>query len=111
MALSQKRILGQLSSSAAALLTVTSGQTWILNGGTVTNGDTGASVADIIFYIYPSGGSDGDATKRLVINSMLPGETRYLNLRDHMEAGDVLEGVAGTASKINYHIPYTVRTD
>jgi len=111
MALSQRRIMGQLASSAAALLTVPTGQTWILNGGTVTNGDTSSSVADVIFYIYPSGGSDGDATKRLVIKSMLPGEIRYLNLRDHMEAGDVMEAVAGTASKINYHIPYTVRTD
>jgi hypothetical protein len=111
MALSQKRVVGQLASSATALLTVTTGQTWILNGGTVTNGDTSASVADVIFYIYPSGGSAGNATKRLVIKSMLPGEIRYLNLRDHMEAGDVLSAVAGTASKINYHIPYTVRTD
>ena len=68
-------------------------------------------MADIIFYIYPSGGSASDATKRLVIKSMLPGEIRYLNLRDHMEAGDVLAAVAGTASKINYHLPYTVRTD
>lgn len=107
MANSPDRILGQLAGTASALLTVPAGQKYILNGGTVTNAN-GADVSDIEFYIYPNGGSASNATARIPEFSLVDGQFKYLNLRDHLNAGDVLAAKAGTASAVNYHIPFTV---
>jgi hypothetical protein len=109
MAIEQREALGQLASSATAILTVPDGQKYILNGGRLTNA-SGSSVADIEFYIYPSGGSAGNDTVCLEFESILDKKFEFLNLRDHLVAGDVLAAKAGTASALNYFIPYTVIT-
>jgi len=110
MALQLKNAKGQLASTAAVILDVAVGQTWVIQNITIHNGDA-ADQPNIKFYILPDAGSVGASNIFIDIPSLLAGETRQINLKHNLESQDRLFAVADNATKVNYVVSYAVRTD
>lgn len=110
MALIYRNAKGQLGNTPGALLTAETNQTIIIRSISLFNG-SGGSVADTSLYVYPSGGSAGNATEFFYEGSMLSKKGASPNLKDNLHSGDVLAGEAASASAINYIISYAVITD
>jgi hypothetical protein len=111
MALQNRNVKGQLSNSAGALLTAGSNQTFFIQKITLHNA-SGSDVANVKLYIYASGGSVLDSTQFIEIGSIADGETQTVNLGNHvLYNGDIMAGVAGTNTAVNYLISYAKRTD
>jgi hypothetical protein len=107
-----KKVKGQLGTSAAALLTVSSAQ---LDVKSVSLHNTDAASISVQLYdVTNSGGSAGTAaTADLLWNITIKSNQTILlpltaNGAPHpfIAAGDTLQGKAGTASKVNYVISY-----
>lgn len=105
-----RNVKGQLAASPGALLTAGVNQTAILQTITISNA-SGADVADIKFFIYPSGGSATNATQVSYTASLVDDGDKQISLKHNLYNGDVLAGVAGTGTAVNYVISYAVRTD
>ena len=110
MALFTRNVKGQLADSPAALLTVDLSQTWIIQNITISN-NSGSTVSGIKFYVYPNGGSAGNATQFVNIGSLTDDESRQISLKHNLGSQDVLAAEAGTATAVNYIVSYAQRTD
>jgi hypothetical protein len=111
MALQNLNAKGQLAALAVALVTSGTNQTFFLQKITLHNA-SGSDVSNVKIYIYASGGSATDATQFIEIGSIADTETVTVSLGNHvLRNGDVLAGVAGTGSAVNYIVSYAKRTD
>jgi len=111
MALQNLNVKGQLANSAGALLTAGTNQSFIIQKITLANA-SGADVADIKLFIYASGGSAGNTNQVYYLGSLADDDQVTVALGNHtLRDGDVLAGVAGTNTAVNYVISYAKRTD
>ena len=91
---------GQLPSSIGDLYTVPDDTETVIN--TMSYVNTHTSALDVNLYIKPSGGT----ARRIMPKNMSLGAS-YLMLWDdeeNLDAGDKIQGDAGTASKVDYII-------
>tara|TARA_R100000951_G_scaffold19244_3_gene16015 strand:- start:3569 stop:3901 length:333 start_codon:yes stop_codon:yes gene_type:complete len=110
MALQTRNVKGQMSNSAAAVLTAGTKQTFIIQNITIANA-SGSDVSDIKFYIYPDGGSASNSTQVFFLSSLVDDSQAQVSLKHNLYNGDVLAAVAGTNTAVNYVISYAKRTD
>lgn len=91
---------GQLPSSIGDLYTVPASTETVIN--TITYVNTHTSALEVNLYIKPSGG----VARRIIPKNMSLGIS-YLMVYDdeeNLDAGDKIQGDAGTASKVDYTI-------
>lgn len=107
MAIQNLAARGQMSNSAAAVLTAGTSQTFLIQKVTIANA-SGSDVADIKFFIYASGGSAGNTNQVKYIGSLVDdGEQVVSELNNQiLKDGDILAAVAGTNTAVNYFINY-----
>lgn len=92
-----------VSDSAETLVTTVSGQRKVVTAATFYNSDT--SAVSLTLYRFASGGTAG-ATNIIATKTIPAGASWVCRelINTVVQNGQVIQGVAGTAAKINAHI-------